>query len=107
MTMEIALLFAQVGETNRIDDSFNWPLAFFMVGTMAAICLVVSIAVWQGLITWRSRMSIAREEAYRALTQDLARFQSRIADSLERSNSELVELRQRTAEMERLLKEVG
>jgi hypothetical protein len=104
--MDVLILFAQV-DSSTINDQFNWPLAFFMVGTTVAIAMATCIVAWQALATWRSRMSIAREEAYRNVTQDLARFQSRIADSLERSASELTELRQRTAELERMLKEVG
>jgi hypothetical protein len=88
-------------------ENFDWPLAFFLVGSTAVLALAICVIAWQAFLTWRSRMSIAREEAYRNLTQDLARFQSRIADSLERSSSELIELRQRTAEVERLLKDVG
>ena len=104
--MDVVMLLVKSSDSGDLD-SFNWPLAFFMVGTTVAIATAITVFAWQGLVTWRSRMSFAREEAYRNLTEELARVQARIADSLERSNSELVELRQRTAEVERLLKEVG
>jgi hypothetical protein len=104
--MDLVLFLVQSSDSGDLDN-VNWPLAFFLVGTTVAIAAAVCVLVWQAMLTWRSRMSVAREEAYRSLTEDLARFQSRIADSLERSNSELVEIRQRATEVERLLKEVG
>jgi nitrogen fixation protein FixH len=89
------------------QDEFTTPIAIVAVAFFAAIIAVVAIVVWLALGIYRARMSSAREESYRAVTQDLSRFQSRIADSLERNESELREVRQRLAEVERLLKEVG
>lgn len=101
------LVFSQVLFQPRGDEEFSWPLALFLVGFFAAIAGTVSLIIWQVFATSRARMSIAREEAFRNLTNDLATYQSRLADTLERSASELSEIRQRIGEVERLLREVG
>ncbi|MCI0439918.1 MAG: hypothetical protein L0177_12410 [Chloroflexi bacterium] len=105
-----------------MENDFNWPLAIFLVGTTGALMAAVSVLVWQGFATWRARMSVAREEAYRKLAEEATQAQIRIADnlekvvatqaqvrlveSLEKVVGELAELRKRTAEVERILKEV-
>jgi hypothetical protein len=84
----------------------TWTQAVFVLGMLAIFATVGIVVVWQALVTWRSRMSVAREEAYRNLAEQVTQAQLRIADSLEKAVTELSELRQRTAELERLLKEV-
>jgi len=56
--------------------------------------------------TWRARASVAREEAYRMLAEETVENGRRSADGLERTAIELSELRARTAELERVLKEI-
>jgi uncharacterized membrane protein len=85
----------------------GWAEAVFVHGSFAAIMAAVIVLVWQGFVTWRARMSVAREEAYRKLAEQATEAQSRTADCLEKALTELTELRQRTAELERILKEVG
>jgi len=89
------------------DDGFGWPLAIFLVGFFTCIATVLVVIIWQIFMTYRARMSIARESAYRQLADDAVRAQERTADRLERAAADLSELRQRTAELERMLKEVG
>jgi hypothetical protein len=102
--MELVTLFLQADGS---DDGFGWPLAIFLVGFFFCIALVL-IAVITGFATsYRARMSLAREGAYRQLADDAVRANERTADRLERTVAELTELRQRTAELERMLKEVG
>ena len=100
------LVLAQVLFQPRGDEDFTWPLAIFLVGFFAAIAGTVGLIIWQVFATNRAKMSIAREEAFRNLTNDLATYQSRLADTLERSASELTEIRQRLGEVERMLREV-
>ena len=69
---------------------------------MIALAVILSIAS-----TARARTSIQRETAYRKLADDSVAAQQRTADQLERALAELTELRMRTGEMERVLKEVG
>ena len=93
----------------RVDggDDFSAALAVFLVGFFFAIASVLIVLIWQGMTTWRARMSVAREAAYRQLADDSVKAQERTADRLDRAVAELTDLRQRTAELERLLKEVG
>ena len=88
-------------------ESFNSSEAVAALGFFFAIASIGSVLIWQGMVTWRARMSVAREAAYRQLADDSVRAQERTADRLDRAVAELTELRQRTAEMERMLKEVG
>ncbi|MCK9519592.1 MAG: hypothetical protein M0R74_11295 [Dehalococcoidia bacterium] len=88
-------------------DPMTWEMATFLVGSLAFLALVAVVVVWQIFATWRSKMSVAREEAYRALAEASAAAHQRTADELRRTARVLEDLQVRTAEMERLLKEVG
>lgn len=84
----------------------SWPeAAVAMAGVFlvlaVAVALIVSIAS-----TVRARMSVQREIAYRKLAEDSTAAQHRTADQLERAVAELGELRNRTGELERLIKAV-
>jgi hypothetical protein len=79
----------------------------FLIAMFLSIGAVVGLIVWQLFATWRARMSVAREDAYRSLAEESTRSQQRVADRLESVATELSDIRQRTAELERLLKEVG
>jgi hypothetical protein len=52
-------------------------------------------------------MSVGREEAYHKLAEQATEAQSRTADCLEKAVTELIELRRRIVELERMLKEVA
>jgi hypothetical protein len=85
----------------------EWSQAIFIIGIFTAMLAAATVVVWQLLVTWRSRMSIAREEAYRKLAEQVAEAQAKTADSLETATADLADLRRRMAEVERMLKEVG
>ena len=89
------------------SDQFTWQLAVFLVGSLVVFGTVISIVVVQVFATWRARMSVAREEAYRQLATDTADIQKRTANELDRTARVLEDLRDRTAELERMLREVG
>jgi hypothetical protein len=89
------------------DGFEGWPLAIFLIGFFIAIAAVLIVAIWQGFASYRARVSVAREGAYRQLADDAIRAQERTADRLDRTAAELAELRAHTAELERMLKEVG
>jgi type VI protein secretion system component VasK len=78
----------------------SWSEAAIAIAGIALVGSVIVIAVWQLLATWRARMAGSRESAYRKLAEEATEAQRRIAD-------ELSELRARTQELERMLKEVG
>lgn len=106
--MELLTFFLQAEPINvRDDDGFGWPLAFFLVGLFLCLASVLVVGIWQGFSSYRARVSVAREGAYRQLADDAIRAQERTADRLDRAVAELTEIRDRTAELERMLKEVG
>jgi hypothetical protein len=51
----------------------NWPEAAGAIAGIALVGGVIVAVVWQALATWRTRIAVAREEAYRKLAEDLAR----------------------------------
>lgn len=89
------------------QTGFSWTDVVFILGIFTILVTGVAIVVWQIFATWRARMSVAREEAYRKLAEEAIDAQRRTSDWMEKATAELAELRQRTAELERILKEVG
>lgn len=100
-------LLLAVTQTSTDGDEFSWALASIAVTMFIMIGVVIAVAIWQGMATWRARISIAREEAYRRLAESSEASNSRTADLLASMKNDLADLRTRTAEMERLMKEVG
>jgi len=83
--------------------------AIAIVSTIAVfltVTIIICVVVWQIFATARARMSVAREEAYRQLAEESAQALDRTAAELERHTAAVDELRARTAELERMLKEV-
>ncbi|MGE5595989.1 MAG: hypothetical protein ACM3S1_08145 [Hyphomicrobiales bacterium] len=89
------------------NDGMTWDLAFFLVGSLAVLTTAGIVIAWQIFATWRAKMSVAREDAYRQLAAEATEAQRRTASELERAAFELQQLRATTAELERMLKEVG
>jgi type VI protein secretion system component VasK len=85
----------------------TWEQTIFVLGALTILVTAGIIVVWQAFATWRSRMSIAREEAYRKLAEEVAESQTKTAESMETATADLADLRRRMAEVERMLKEVG
>jgi hypothetical protein len=100
-------LFAQA---NGAGNSTSWPDATIAATAIftgvAMITAIVVVIVWQGLATWRSRMVIAREAAYQRLAEGMAETHQATLEELRKATADLADLRQRTAELERMLKEV-
>jgi hypothetical protein len=51
----------------------SWPEAAVAIAGIALVGGVIVVVVWQALATWRTRIAVAREEAYRRLADQLAR----------------------------------
>ena len=85
----------------------GWPEA--MIATAGAIgaFALVSVLVWQIFATGRAAISTRREDEYKKLAEDSTEAQGRIADRLGELAAEMQELRVRTGELERMLKEVA
>jgi len=89
------------------DESTDWPAAMIAVGGIAMITVIAAVAIWQGMASWRARMSAAREEAYRKLAEENLSAQTRMAVQQQRIADDLAGLNERVANIEKLLKEVG
>jgi hypothetical protein len=100
-------LFFLTQATSSNSDEFTGAMAAIAIAFVSVIGIVVAIAIWQGMATWRARMHIAREEAYRKLAENAEATNSRTADLLASIKNDLADLRTRTAELERMMKEVG
>ncbi len=85
----------------------DWAEASIAIAGIAFVTVVVSILIWQIFSTGRTWLSAKRENAYRKLAEESTEAQERTAVTLERAVAELTDLRTRTAELERMLKEVG
>ena len=81
----------------------SWPDA--MIASFGIV--LVAVVVWQIFGTGRTAISSKGESAYRSLAEEATATQAKTADALERLTTEVGELRTRTHELEKLLKEVG
>ena len=85
----------------------DWADAAIAIAGIAFITIVISVLVWQIFATGRTGLSAKRENAYQRLAEESAEAQNRTAAALETTAKELADLRTRTSELERLLKDVG
>jgi hypothetical protein len=53
--------------------STSWPDAAIAIAGIALVASVSVVVVWQALATWRARIAVTREEAYRKLAEQTAR----------------------------------
>jgi hypothetical protein len=51
----------------------TWPEAAIAIAGIALVASVSVVVVWQALATWRARIAVTREEAYRRLAEQTAR----------------------------------
>ena len=51
----------------------SWPEAAIAIAGIALVASVAVVVVWQALATWRTRIAVTREEAYRTLAEQTAR----------------------------------
>lgn len=85
----------------------EWAEAAIAIAGIAFITIVISVLIWQIFATGRTGLSAKRENAYQRLAEESAQAQNRTAAALESTAQELADLRARTSELERLLKDVG
>jgi hypothetical protein len=51
----------------------SWPEAAIAIAGIALVASVSVVVVWQALATWRARIAVTREAAYRTLAEQTAR----------------------------------
>jgi|GEM_PF-1263808 len=89
------------------DDPMTWQIAAVLIGFALVFGLVIVVTVWQISAAWRARVSATQEKAYRELAEETSRAAEATARELAALNAAVKDLQSRTAELERLLKEVG
>lgn len=62
--------------------STTWPDAAMAIAGVALVASVTVVVVWQALATWRTRMAVTREQAYRRLAEQTARELEQINERL-------------------------
>ena len=71
-------------DTSVIAATTSWPEAAIAIAGIALVASVAVVVVWQALATWRTRIAVTREQAYRALAEqtarDLAEIRKRLGD---------------------------
>jgi transposase len=85
----------------------TWEEAAISIAGITFVTVVASIVIWQLFGTWRARMAVSREAAYRALAEAATAAQQKSAEEQEKATRELAELRARVSEIEKLLRDVG
>ena len=60
----------------------DWPEAAVAIAGIALIASVSVVVVWQALATWRARIAVTREQAYRKLAEQTARDLHEIKERL-------------------------
>lgn len=88
------------------QTGMTWQDVTFILGITVVVFFVGAFLVWQIFVTWRARAAVSREDAYRKLAEDISASQTRSADDLARTRAELTDIRERLAEIERMLREV-
>ena len=54
-------------------ESTSWPEAAIAIAGIAVVASVAVVVVWQALATWRARIAVTREQAYRKLAEQTER----------------------------------
>jgi hypothetical protein len=89
------------------DGGTDWPEAMIAVGGIAMVTIIAAIAIWQVLASWRARMSVAREEAYRKLAEESNANQERVLAQQQTIATDLSGLREKVEGIEKMLRDVG
>ena len=50
----------------------SWPDAAVAIAGIVLVGSVVVVVIWQALATWRTRIAVTREQAYRTLAEQTA-----------------------------------
>jgi ArsR family transcriptional regulator len=82
-------------------------MKYYEVTEFALELTLASVAIWQVFGTGRTAIASKGEGEYRSLAEEATAAQAKTAAALERLTTEVGELRERTEELEKLLKEVG
>lgn len=83
----------------------QWGMGFGMLVLILGTIILV-VFMWQMFATYRARAALTRETEYKKLIGQATMAEKRSVAEQERTATELVEVKERLASIERLLKEV-
>lgn len=84
----------------------HWPDAMIAIAGIALVTIVAAVAIWQGLGTWRARIAVAREDAYRQLAERTSAAEASLAEQQAHTVTQLRAINERLAGIEKVLREV-
>ena len=87
-------------------NSDDWVEIVGAIGLLALVITVVTVTLVQLGSIWRARVSVRREQEYRALAEQVLATQSNSERQLAVLNVQLGEISVRLESIERILKEV-
>jgi hypothetical protein len=65
-------------------DTTAWPEAAIAIAGIALVGTIAVVVVWQALSTWRTRIAVTRENAYRKLAEQTAEELRELNERLQR-----------------------
>jgi len=84
----------------------GWPEAAIAIAAVAGLAVVISVALWQILSSWRTCFTGHRDQEYRKLVDELSGVQRDTATELQKTNEALAQLRAQIGELEQNVREV-
>ncbi len=84
----------------------QWPDALIASAGIAMVTAITVVVIWQFFVSWRARVSAAREDAYRDLSARFASTQEQLVVDQGRVAADLSEVKARIENVERILREV-
>jgi hypothetical protein len=89
----------------------GWGSVILAACAVVAFMTMLTVVLWQVFRTWQARLdarvTLARDEDYKALAEQSTTAQKRMASEQERLSADLGEIRNRIASIEKMLAEVG
>jgi len=98
----VVLALLQTG----MDNGTEWPEAMIATAGVLMVTAIIVIVIWQIAASWRARVAVERETAYRELAGQSANLQEQLLTEQRRVASELGDVRTRVENIERILREV-
>jgi hypothetical protein len=89
-----------------VDTGESWPDAAIAMAGITMLTAIAVVVIWQVFASWRARVSLAREEAYRKLAEQTSSTQQTTVLQLGELTEGMADLRTRVTAIEKLLREV-
>ncbi|RFS87312.1 hypothetical protein D0T12_03495 [Actinomadura spongiicola] len=85
------------------DDAWGILIGAVLFIVIGAVAIVL---IWQVFATWRAKVQLAREDAYRKLAERSLRTEMETREDLLRISENLADLQKRMTSIERVMREI-